>query len=83
MKTVVLLFTVFLFGCLAIQRQTKPTISHAERLYRANCSLCHRLHNPGLYTYQKLETYVEKYGKGLAVKEREDLLKYLKEASQK
>lgn len=53
----------------------------SDTLYRAKCASCHRVYPPGNYTYEKFETYVARYGKGLEPEERGRLLDYLKESS--
>jgi len=81
MRIIVLFLAMLLFGCAAIEKQAKPEISTAKKFYRSNCSICHRLYSPDMYSYQKLEHYVKKYGRGLTSREREVLLEYLKENS--
>ena len=72
---------LFLAGCTATSRQIKPAPGGAEMLYRSNCSACHRLRPPALYTYPKLKEYVDKYTRGLSVEERQNLLQYLEQNS--
>lgn len=81
MKTIILCFLIGLVGCAATEKQTKPTMSQGESLYRANCSLCHRVYSPEQYTFEKLGKYVNKYGRGLTVYQRQGLLQYLKTTS--
>jgi len=81
MRIIVLFLAMLLFGCAAIEKQAKPEISAAKKLYRSNCSICHRLYSPDVYSYQKLEHYVDKYARGISVQERQSLLEYLKGAS--
>ena len=81
MRILVLSLAIFLFGCTTIEKQAKPTINSGEKLYQSNCSLCHRLYSPNLYTYNKLEKYIKKFGRGLGIEERRKLSEYLKEVS--
>lgn len=83
MRIAILTFSaaLFLIGCTTTARQIKPVPSEAEILYRSNCSVCHRLRSPVLYTYQKLKEYVDKYSRGLSVEDRQALLQYLKESA--
>ena len=81
MKIIVLFLLMVFASCAAIEKQTKPPISEGERLYRAQCSRCHRLYFPESYTFEKLEQYVDKYGRGIASEDRQLLTDYLKEAS--
>lgn len=83
MKTLVLFLVVSLSGCLAVEKQIKPEVSSEERIYRSNCGICHRLHPPDLYTYQELEKYIEKFGRGLSAEKFRKLSEYLKGAAKK
>lgn len=73
--------SLFLVGCVAASKQIRSSSNDGEVLYRSHCGACHRLRSPGLYTYDKLKNYVEKYGRGLTAEERRTLLNYLKEVS--
>ena len=79
MKIVVLVFVMFLFGCMAATKQVNAEARDPDLLYRAKCTACHRLYPPRNYTYQKSQAYVARYGRGLSDEERRRLLEYLKE----
>jgi hypothetical protein len=81
MRAVALFLAIILLGCISTGKQVKPALSEAEMLYRSQCSLCHRLYPPEAHSYEKLEKYVKKYGQGLSVAERQELLGYLKATS--
>ncbi len=70
---------IFLFGCMLAIKQTYAETQDADLLYRAKCAACHRVYPPEKHAYQKFQTYITKYGRGLSDEERRRLLKYLKE----
>lgn len=78
MKAVLLFIVLTLLGCLSTQKQIKSLEPGGEALYRAKCSVCHRLYAPSAYTYDRLQEYVKKYGGVLTDGERRDLLNYLR-----
>ena len=79
MKAAILASVIFLLGCMAAAKQVNAEARDPDLLYRAKCAACHRVYPPQKYTYQKLQAYVTKYGKGLSDEERQRLLEYLKE----
>ena len=81
MKAAVLVFIMLMFGCMGTIRQVNAAARDKDLLYRAKCTACHRLYQPQKHTYQKLQTYVIRYGKGLSDEERRRLLDYLKESA--
>ncbi len=78
MKAAVLALTAFLLGCIAT-KQVDAQAQDPDVLYRSKCIACHKVYSPQKYTYQKLQTYVTRYGKGLSDEERRRILDYLKE----
>ena len=79
MKAAILASVIFLLGCMTAAKQVNAGARDPDLLYRAKCAACHRVYPPQKYTYQKLQAYVTKYGKGLSDEERQRLLEYLKE----
>ncbi|MDP3788974.1 MAG: cytochrome c [Candidatus Omnitrophota bacterium] len=79
LKVVALVSVMYVFSCMAAAKQADAEERDPDLLYRAKCTACHRVYPPRKYTYQKLETYVTRYGKGLSDEERRRLLEYLKE----
>ena len=81
MRTIVLFLLIVFASCTATEKQIKPPMSQGESLYRAHCGRCHRLYFPEQYAFEKLEKYVNKYGRGIADEDRKLLMQYLKDAS--
>jgi len=79
LKAAVLVFAMLLFGCMAETVHVYAQTRDPDQLYRAKCTACHRLYQSKKHTYNKLQTYVTRYGKGLSDEERRRLLEYLKE----
>ena len=79
MRIILLIIILIINGCIAKGIRESP--SHGEILYRSKCSSCHSLLPPSEHTYKKWEEYVNKYGKKLNDKEKEEILKYLKSFS--
>lgn len=79
MGVAVLVFAMLLVGCTSTTKQANAETPGPDLLYRTKCAVCHRLYPPRNHTYQKFQTYVTKYGKGLSAEERQRLLGYLKE----
>lgn len=48
-----------------------------EVLYRAKCSSCHNVIEPGCYGKERWRLYIDKYGQKLTVEEKQILLQYL------
>ena len=78
MRKIILVFALPLFGCMAIPGKAYAEERESDSLYRAKCAACHRLYPARKHTYQKLQTYVTRYGRGLSDEERRRLLEYLK-----
>lgn len=79
MGAVVLVFIILLSGCMTMTKQVNTATRSPDLLYRVKCAACHRLYQPQNHSYQKLQTYVTEYGRGLSTEERQRLLEYLKE----
>lgn len=78
MKLIILGFTILAF-CINSAKEADAAARGQDLLYRAKCAACHKVYPPRKYTYQKLQVYVTRYGKGLTDEERQRLLEYLKE----
>lgn len=80
MRALVLVLIMLLSGCMAAAGPVNKVMTGTPgSLYRVKCAACHRIYPPENYTYQKLQSYATKYGKGLSVDERQRLLEYLKD----
>jgi len=78
-RVIVLGFAMLLFGCMAATKPAFAEERNPDLLYRTKCTACHRVYPPRNYTYQKLQIYVARYGKGFSDEERRSILEYLKE----
>lgn len=70
---------LFASGWLAAAGLARADPPGSDSLYRTKCTACHKLYPARKYTYQKLELYAARYGKGLNPEERSRLLDYFKE----
>ena len=66
------LFTL-IYGCHNMAKE----MSDGEILYRAKCSSCHNIIEPGHCDKEKWLRYIDKYGQQLTTEERQMVLQYL------
>ena len=77
-KSLLLLFgAIVLFtsihGCLSMAVQ----MSDGEKLYRAKCSSCHNIIEPGRHNNETWQKYVDEYGRKMTIEEKQLVLQYL------
>lgn len=71
-----MMLLMFIVSCTSVS--VKDRMSEGERLYRSKCTVCHNLIPPSKFPFEKWNEYVEKYGKGLTLQEKESIKNYLK-----